>query len=1007
MAHLVYLCALQSDEQKEASVPSEIQKILDQHQDLFTAPNSLPPRRDCDHKIPLMQGAQPINSRPYRHKPELKTEIERQVTELLDSGVIQKSTSNFSSPAILVKKKDGTWRLCIDYRGLNSMTVVSKYPVPIIDELLDELTSSVWFSKLDLRAGYHQIRLAPGEEEKTTFQTHSGHWEYKVMPFGLAGAPATFLGAMNATLQPLLRKCAIVFFDDILIYSRTYEDHLKHLQQVLELLNKDQWKVKMSKCSFAQRQIAYLGHVVSSEGVATDPSKIQVIAKWPTPTDVKQVRCILGMAGYYRKFVKHFGIIARPLFNLLKKNVPFIWTEEANAAFELLKKSLMSTPVLAMPDFSKPFTIDTDACDYGVGAVLQQKEHPIAYMSKALGPKNRGLSTYEKECLAILMAVEQWRAYLHHNEFIIRTDQRSLVHLDDHRLTTPWQQKAFTKLLGLRYKILYRKGTENSAADSLSRLPAPITAKLSAISMCQPVWLDEVKASYANNMQAQKIIQMLTQNSDPKKRFIMREGIIYFRDRIWLAGAAQVQLKILRAFHDSSIGGHSGFPVTYRRVRALFAWPKMKQQIRNYVQTCNTCQQAKPERVNYPGLLEPLEVPPGAWHTITMDFIDGLPQSGRFNCLLVIVDKFTRYAHFLPLQHPFSASKVALSFLDNVYKLHGLPKVIISDRDPVFTSKFWKELFRHIGTELRMSTPYHPQTDGQTGRVNQCVETYLRYFVHAYPKRWSYWLSLAEFWYNNSFHSAIKNTPFVALYGREPRHWGIEPASTCKVPALQEWIEERKLMQDLLQQQLNRARQQMKHQADKQRTFREYSVGDSVYIKLQPYVQTSVERRASHKLSFKYFGPYKITKAINPVAYEVQLPAGSQIHPVMHVSQLRTALLPGISASPTLPTYDALPVIPVELLETRWRKFNGELRQQGRVRWSDPLMTETTWEDMDWLRHRFPNTEPWGQGSSQGGGDVSSPTTTTPPTQDVQRRVDRPTRLVQPNRRYVGPSWSK
>ena len=234
-----------------------------------------------------MAGAQPVNSRPYRHKPELKTEIERQVNELLDSGVIQKSTSNFASPAILVKKKDGTWRLCIDYRGLNSMTVVSKYPVPVIDELLDELSGSVWFSKLDLRAGYHQIRLAPGEEEKTAFQTHSGHWEYKVMPFGLAGAPATFLGAMNATLQPLLRKCTIVFFDDILVYSKSYKEHLQHLHQVLTLLQQDHWKVKMSKCSFAQKQIAYLGHVVSAAGVATDPSKIQVIAQWPTPTDAK------------------------------------------------------------------------------------------------------------------------------------------------------------------------------------------------------------------------------------------------------------------------------------------------------------------------------------------------------------------------------------------------------------------------------------------------------------------------------------------------------------------------------------------------------------------------------------------------------------------------------------------------------------------------------------------------------------------------------------------------
>jgi hypothetical protein len=316
------------------------------------------------------------------------------------------------------------------------MTVISKFPVPVIDELLDELAGARWFSKMDLRAGYHQIRLAPGEELKTAFQTHSGHYEYKVMPFGLAGAPATFLGAMNATLQPLLRKCVVVFFDDILVYSRSLTEHTEHLRQVLQLLKRDNWKVKTTKCAFGQQQISYLGHVINSNGVSSDPDKINKVAQWPTPANNKDVRSFLGLAGYYRKFVKHFGIIARPLFNLLKKNTPFVWTDDTDTAFQLLKQSLIEAPVLRLPDFGKTFVIDTDACDTGVGAVLQQEGHPIAYMSKPLSPKNRGLSTYEKECLAILMAIEQWRAYLQHQEFLIRTDQKSLVHLGEQRLTT-------------------------------------------------------------------------------------------------------------------------------------------------------------------------------------------------------------------------------------------------------------------------------------------------------------------------------------------------------------------------------------------------------------------------------------------------------------------------------------------------------------------------------------------------------------------------------------------
>lgn len=274
--------------------------------------------------------------------------------------------------------------------------------------------------------------------------------------------------------------------------------------------------------------------------------------------------------------------------------------------------------------------LDTDACAYGVGAVLQQAGHPIAYMSKPLGPRHQGQSTYEKECLAILMAVEQWRQYLQHGEFLIRTDQKSLIHLEEQRLTIVWQQKAFTKLLGLQYRICYRKGEANRAADALSRRQHDDAeaATISVISECQPIWLEDVRASYDNNPQAKRWIQKLQQPADPKGRFFLRNNLLYFCDRIWLGGSPMMQEKIMNAFHASCVSGHSGFPVTYRRMRRLFAWPKMKMQIKNFVQTCMICQQAKPERVKYPGLLEPLPTPDGAWKMVTMDFIEGLPQSG-------------------------------------------------------------------------------------------------------------------------------------------------------------------------------------------------------------------------------------------------------------------------------------------------------------------------------------------------------------------------------------------
>lgn len=351
-------------------IPEVVQPILQQFQSVFAEPKGLPPQRVCDHSIPLLPGSKPVNLRPYRFNPALKDEIESQISKMLESGVIQPSHSAFASPALLVRKKDGSWRLVIDYRQLNAITVKSTYPMPVIDELLDELAGAKWFSKLDLRAGYLQIRMKAGDEHKTAFQTHTGHYEYKVMSFGLTGAPATFQGAMNATLKTVLRKFALVFFDDILIYSPDLASHLDHLQQVLSLLQKHQWQVKLSKCSFAQQQLTYLGHIISAAGVSTDPGKIKEVVDWPVPTSVKKLRGFLGLAGYYRKFVRNFGVISKPLTQLLRKGVPFVWSDATDLAFQHLKQALVSAPVLALPDFSKPFTVETDASEAGIGAVL-------------------------------------------------------------------------------------------------------------------------------------------------------------------------------------------------------------------------------------------------------------------------------------------------------------------------------------------------------------------------------------------------------------------------------------------------------------------------------------------------------------------------------------------------------------------------------------------------------------------------------------------------------------
>ncbi|XP_019235516.1 PREDICTED: uncharacterized protein LOC109215856 [Nicotiana attenuata] len=383
--------------EEEPVVDNSLTQLLTEYSGLFEEPTGLPPSRGVfDHRI------------------------------ILDQGIIQPSCSSFASPVVLVGKKDGSWRLCVDYRDLNKHMVKNKFLIPIVEYLLDELGGSKVFS-IDLWSGYHQLRMAKEDVPKTAFRTHSGHFEYLVMPFGLSNAPATFQGLMNSIFQKFLRKHVLVFFDDILIYSSTLEDYLTHLKSVFVDMSKHQLFAKKSKCFFGVQKIEYLGHFISAEGVSTDPQKIAV-QNWPTPTTLKQLRGFLGLAGYYRRFIKGFGVICKPLTDLTKKD-GFKWSTSADAAFAALKEALTQAPVLALPDATKTFIVETYASGHGIGVALMQEGHPIAFISKALSPKHAALSVYDRELLEMVHAVSKWSQYLLGQKFIIRTDQKALKYL--------------------------------------------------------------------------------------------------------------------------------------------------------------------------------------------------------------------------------------------------------------------------------------------------------------------------------------------------------------------------------------------------------------------------------------------------------------------------------------------------------------------------------------------------------------------------------------------------
>lgn len=962
--------------------PPGLQELLSQFSDVFpeNLPDGLPSPRTVDHRINELPGSSPVNGPIYRLSQAELEALRNYLTTEIDSGRIQPSTSPYGSPILFVKKKDGSLRPCIDYRALNKQTIKDRYPLPNIDELLDRLGHAKYFSKIDLKSGYNQVRIHPDDIPKTAFKTRYGQFEYLVMPFGLTNAPATFQRLMNNLLHDHLDNFVIVYLDDILIFSRTQEEHLRHLQTVLRILKDNKLYAAAKKCAFFKTEIEYLGYLVSANGIRMDPTKVASITNWPTPTSVHDIQSFLGLANFYRRFIKDFSHITRPITALLAKDTPFDWNADCAKAFSTLKTAFTTAPVLRIFCPGLPLRVTTDASGSALGAVLEQnfdgKWHPIAFESRKLSPAEKNYPTHEQELLAIVHALRTWRIFLEGSgRFDVWTDHHALRYFQTQRNLSRRQARWSELLCNFDFEIKYKPGSTNHVADAQSRRPDLLC--LARLLPGRP-YLTSVtdhrrRLNNISSITTDLFSQFLhAQNSDPDlKQFVRHlkdttlppptrfrsqlqhfsldpQGHIRFKKKYFVPDP--LRSLVIQEHHAPHLAGHLGQDKTADLVRRHYYWPNQDTDIRRFVHQCDTCQRIKTPAHKPHGLLQPLPPPSRPWESISIDFITDLPKCHGYDSIMVVVDRFTKMVHCLPCTKTNikddKAPQVAKLFL-HIISLHGIPSSIISDRDPRFTSNFWRQLSSLCGTELKMSTAYHPQTDGQTERTNRTLEQVLRAYCTYEQDNWVDLLPFATFAINNAEQSSTKTTPFFANYGFHPRIPTTPPVETTVTnPAAMSYTQNLAQVHHHITKNLETAQARQTRYANRLRSQIGFKKGDYVMLS----TKNLKLKRPSAKLDHKFLGPFPIDAIINPVAVRLSLPPSmARLHPVFHVSLLEPYHGPLQRKKPPAPVIidDELEYEVERLLDCRG---TGENRQY-LVKWTGYPIWEATWEPIANLDH--------------------------------------------------------
>lgn len=1072
------------ENKKKATLPPE----FDDYMKIFTTPDPFVDVNEHAHAIELESDEIPRHVRIYPlAEPELKV-LREYLDDALAKGWIQPSISPTGAPILFVPKKGGKLRLCVDYRALNRITRKNRMPLPLISEILDRLSKAKIYTKLDLKDAYHRLRIKPGDEWKTAFRCRYGHFEYRVLPFGLANAPATWQAFINEVLGDLVDTICIVYLDDILIYSQNHEEHTQHVRSVLDRLQQHKLFVNLDKCDFRTTQVDFLGYLIDPQGIRMEPQRIEAIKSWPTPTSIKDIQIFLGFAGFYRRFIKGYSKVTAPLTELFKGNTtgPVDLSPIEFEAFAKLRLLFSRAPFLRHYETTLPTRLETDASAFAIGGVLTQQHegrwHPVAFLSRKLKEAELRYDTPDAEMMAIIECFRVWRPYL---AYVQQTVEVLTDHLNHQYLATKAKLSArqarwMEELAAFDFIIKYREGKKNPA-DGLSRRPdhwdrnevaeaksaplanflnhfhhsialskrscaAPTTSLVRSLSisntvglaqgftrlvacyfLCEgPAYLLQRRGQRRGTFQCGRLelnspkttseprvfttsvvgdvsreshtpwprtsitsleartaelapltatSQLLPpliealQQAQQRDAFVTQEewkrwrtrgdtagsnwtikdSLLRYKGRVYVPNEPGLRQELLRLFHDAPTAGHQGTTKTKKRLVKSYFWQSLDKDVRQYVSTCAVCQRTK-ARTHLPyGELALLPIPHEPWREISLDFITQLPPSineaGKHcNAILVIVDRFTKYSLYIPTSDRLTSEGLATTLLHHIFRQFGIPDGIVSDRGSLFTSKFWAAFCWHLATTRRLSTAFHPQTDGQTERQNQSVEHYLRTYCGFAQDDWALKLCLAQFVYNTSWHSAINTSPAMALFGFNPRGPNDIPPDgpqTIKAPAADERANMFRTSREAIVAILEHSRSQYQKWYNSGRKQYTFAIGDWVLISTKHLRQ----KRPSRKLSDKYIGPYQIENIIQPhgLACKLRLPSTMKLYPTFPITHLEPYRARD-SEPPTTPQEDLILDDSTYEVEAILGHKGNRRNRSYLIKWKGYDSEENSWE---------------------------------------------------------------